>query len=108
MRIAASCEERQLQAGRRQKFPTTPENQTKNEAPGRVRSERRPKDEPIPASFDPRGLHIPEQWPPGHRKLGAADWWRRVRRTPKQLLNLELFRFLFVAASAGTKRFVRP
>ena len=72
MRIAP-CLKRQLEAARRQKFPPTSETQTQNEAPGRVRSERGPKDEPIPPSFDPRGLHSPKQWPPGHRKLGETS-----------------------------------
>ena len=69
MRIAP-WPKRQLEAARRQKFPPTSENQTQNEAPGRVRIERRPKDEAIPQSFDPRGLHSPKEWSHGHRKFG--------------------------------------
>ena len=31
-------------------------------------------------------------------QLTGGGWWRRVQRTPKHPLNLEVFRFLFVAA----------
>ena len=72
MRVAPSPE-RQLEVARMQKFTPASENQTQIEAPGRMRTERRPKDEPIPPSSDTRNLHSPKQWPPGHRKLGETS-----------------------------------